>query len=410
MTTPTLVLPFSKVKRLDPRITFTRASTGTYFDYDGILKTAEANKPRFDHKPDTLDSLGLLIEESRTNIGLQSEVLDNANWTKTRTTITANATTAPDGAVTADKIVEDSTASATHVVTCGFSVTSGTAYTASWFFKAAERSEIQLHFSTQFPANSYAIFNFNTAIVEQTGVGLTSAEIVALPNGWYRCSITATASATASCTFTAFLSDGSTITYSGNGTSGLYAWGFQVEAGAWASSYIQTTTVSVTRSADVASMTGANFSSWYNQGEGTVFCEYDFSVNDTSLTKAFTISDGTSSNLLTLMSYKPVNTRSLVQVAYAGATVVNTDSATDIDIVQNEKNKTAIGLKTNDYAISLNGARPVLDVSGSLNSTMTNLNIGSSQSGGSNFMNGHISHLAYFPKRLDDATLAALST
>ena len=64
-----------------------------------------------------------------------------------------------------------------------------------------------------------------------------------------------------------------TVTYDGNGTSGIYLWGAQLEEGAFPSSYIPTTTAAATRSADVASITGTAFSGWYRQDEGTFYGE-----------------------------------------------------------------------------------------------------------------------------------------
>ncbi|MCP4789420.1 MAG: hypothetical protein GY881_04195, partial [Gammaproteobacteria bacterium] len=96
---PDLNLDFANSKELDPRITFTRSSVGTYVDENGIIQTAVDDQPRFDHDPATGESLGLLIEESRTNLLTYSEQFDQ--WDKgNNTTITPNAATAPDGSMT----------------------------------------------------------------------------------------------------------------------------------------------------------------------------------------------------------------------------------------------------------------------------------------------------------------------
>ena len=113
---PTLDLAFAATKALDPRITFTRASTGTYVGSNGTLRTAGINEARFDHSPLTLESLGLLVEEARTNLLLRSEEFDNASWTKTRSSVTANAITAPDRTLTGDKLIDSTDASASHFI------------------------------------------------------------------------------------------------------------------------------------------------------------------------------------------------------------------------------------------------------------------------------------------------------
>jgi len=79
---PTLNLDFANTKRLDPRITFTRTTTGTYVGSDGLIKTAAIDEARFDHDPATGESLGLLIEESRTNLDTNSETLEDWDFTQ----------------------------------------------------------------------------------------------------------------------------------------------------------------------------------------------------------------------------------------------------------------------------------------------------------------------------------------
>ena len=106
---PSLNLNFARSRALDPRITFTRSTIATYVGRDGLIKYAGVNEPRFDHDPDTLESLGLLIEESRTNIALYSQEFNNVYWNKSGggnpgTAVTANQAVAPDGTITADYI------------------------------------------------------------------------------------------------------------------------------------------------------------------------------------------------------------------------------------------------------------------------------------------------------------------
>ena len=106
---PALDLNFARQKRLDSRVTFTRASTGTYVGSDGLIKTAASGEARFDHDPETGESLGLLVEESRTNLLRYSEEFNNAPWRKYNTTVSSNTATAPDGTSTADKLIASAT-------------------------------------------------------------------------------------------------------------------------------------------------------------------------------------------------------------------------------------------------------------------------------------------------------------
>ena len=146
---PTLNLDFIENPQFDSRITFTRASTATYFNSAGVLTTANNNVARFDYNPSTLAPRGLLIEEQRTNSLLQSEAFNEAVWGKSTATVSANAAISPDGAMTADKFIANNGTSgyldqsATYVA--------GTTYTWSFFAKAAERDYVSfLVYGTNF--------------------------------------------------------------------------------------------------------------------------------------------------------------------------------------------------------------------------------------------------------------------
>ena len=112
-------------------------------------------------------------------------------------------------------------------------------------------------------------FNLSTGTASGTG-----ASIVSVGNGWYLCIGTVTVNTTGSTGINFSINNGSTNSYTGDGYSGIYLWGAQLEAGAFPTSYIPTTSASVTRNADVASMTGTNFSSWYRQDAGCFYAEY----------------------------------------------------------------------------------------------------------------------------------------
>jgi hypothetical protein len=279
--TPTLLLDFANAGKLDPRVTFSRATTATYFNSLGVLTTAGNNVARFDYDPYTLAPLGLLIEEQRTNSFLQNFDISNASWIKVRATTPGTTTTSPSGG-TAQKLVEDTTPAETHFFRQDMSVTSGATYTQSVYAKAAERTQIQMSFDVDAGA-----FTDGAVIFTLTGngsatviAGSPSFSITSVGNGWYRCTISQSAAATATAVFRIRLASGGTSFYNGNGTSGLFFWGAQIEQGAFATSVIPTTTTALTRNADVASMTGTNFSSWYNAAEGTLYYEGMVQVNN----------------------------------------------------------------------------------------------------------------------------------
>jgi hypothetical protein len=232
--------------RKGPTPVLTRASTGTFIGNNGLIQSAAIDAARFDHDPITLACNGLLIEESRTNVFVASQDFTNANWTKTRSSITANATTAPDGSLTADKLVEDTSISNTHTLN-STSIPTVPA-TFSVFAKKGERNWIVLRVG-----GSNDFFNLDTGVAT---TNVNSPKITAFGNGWYRCSVVATVATQSSFQMSA---DGITTTYTGDGTSGIFVWGAQFESGAFVTSYIPTTTVGLARSADVCSIAGANF-------------------------------------------------------------------------------------------------------------------------------------------------------
>lgn len=178
-----------------------------------------------DYNPSTLAPLGFLIEQQSTNLLLYSEEFDNAAWTKSAATVTANATTAPTGTVIADKLVE-SAANSNHSATQAATVSSGAAYTASCFFKAAERTQCGFEIFTG--ASVYkAIFDLSTgAFISSAGTGTYT--IQACQNGWYRITITATTTTT-TCNVFVYPASTGTTNYAGNGASGIYVFGAQLE-------------------------------------------------------------------------------------------------------------------------------------------------------------------------------------
>lgn len=231
---------------------FTRSTTAFQVDTTGLLVSKAINTKRDGHFTSIGGTRSLLLEDVSTNLILQSEVLQTS-WTASNTTISVNATTAPDGATTAEKIVE-TTFNGNHAVVQ--STTNGVAtYTASCFFKAAERSRVVLGMSDNTGGGAQIGLDLATGITFATGVGAgswtaISSKVIALASGWYRLSVTATRGAGTVTILQIFLDNGTTISYAGDITKGLYAWGGQIEAKPFASSYIPTTTVAVTRGAD----------------------------------------------------------------------------------------------------------------------------------------------------------------
>ena len=186
------------------------------------------------------------------NMLLQSQTIDNASWTKTNSSITANATTAPDNSLTADKLVENGTAGVFHLAVQDATVVVGFAYTFSVYAKAAERTLIILNHDDG--TDHLTTFDLANGVLGTNNDG-NDASIAAVGNGWYRCSITNSPTATtlSNVIFLAAVDD--TIAYNGNGTSGAYIWGAQLNRGPVATPYLVTTTttrVGIPQGYDVA--------------------------------------------------------------------------------------------------------------------------------------------------------------
>jgi len=230
----------------------TRSTTAYRTNQEGELESMAINTPRVDYS-NTCPQL--LIEDSSTNLLIRSQEFDNASWSKTATSVTANNTTAPDGTTTADKI--ESTASATSVFFSqnSFSTyTSGVTYTLSIYAKKGTTDFFQILFSTgQTVGNAYANFNLNLGTTT-LGAGVSSS-IEDAGNGWYRCSITYVSNVNGSNDilfwFVDSLAASRVANFTGSVGSYLYFWGAQQELHTIATSYIPTTTATVTRGADL---------------------------------------------------------------------------------------------------------------------------------------------------------------
>jgi hypothetical protein len=237
------------------------------------------------------------------------------------------------------------------------------------------------------------------------------SSIIPVGNGWYRFSVTVANNSTGNVFATLDVrnqGDGSIGFGVGteNGTS--YIWGAQLETGNTATSYIPTTSAQGTRSADVSSssaatrpadnavITGTNFSSWYRQDEGTVFAKADSLFKGANFIAS--MNNGTNTNSINIyvnnnLSQFEINTNSINQAN------LNVTSLPAFDF--------AGGYKVNGFSASYSGSSILSDSSG----TVPQTNQASLGSWFNNFyLNGTISKLAYYPKRLSNTELQGLTT
>ncbi len=373
--------------------------------------TAVVYGPRFDYDPTTLEAKGLLIEEQRTNSVLYSEQFDNAVWTKTRSSITSNTVVAPDGTLTGDALITDTTVTDTHrIELLSVAFTSGTTYTLTLFAKAQSSLNLQLVFLTSaFGTSLRAAFNLQTGQTLVSSSSIT-AKTTNVGNGWFRCEATATATATATSGFhisliNTFAATAAATSFTGDGTSGIYIWGAQLEAGAFATSYIPTTTAATTRSADIASID--TLSPWYNSVEMTVYTEYDIIGKTTTSGFATEIDDGTLNNRIINIGQEigvgDVKLGSFMNSG--GSTSVNDYPITAMNV--GSVYKLAFAVKSNDAATVANGIS-VLDATAVIPSGLTTLRLGRRIT--DRYLNGHLRRITYTPRRLTDAELQSLTS
>jgi hypothetical protein len=384
---------------------YTPTTTQPITNYVPVLQTAAAGVARFEHNPVTSESLGLEIEEQRANLLVRSEEFDNAAWTKSNSSIVSNTIVAPDGTLTGDKLVEDTTNSQ-HFVRQSPSA-SNVAHTFSVYLKAGERTSSRVSISDLSTGQIDVIANLSTGTlgtVSSSGSwSAASATIASVGNGWYRVTLTGTKGGGSFAAGTVLLISGtSTLSYTGDGFSGIYIWGAQLEAGAFATSYIPTVASQVTRSADAASMTGTNFSSWYRAGEGTLYAE-------SSETKATAVSIASISDTVSAVNNALELGKASLTTTRFRVFANNTAQASlqFAGLSSGSIGKVCAAYKVDDISFTQNSATPLTDTS-ALIPVVTQLVIGGRQ-GGDAVLNGTIKKIAYYPLRLTNAQLQALT-
>ena len=372
------------------------ASLDPYVPTPGAAPSSTAYYgPRFDYDPVTLLPRGLLVEEARTNLLLRSQEFDNAAYTNSNVTVTANAIAAPDGTTTADLLAAASTASVNLQQSSAVAATSAT---YSIFVKkgsgATQANAFRLRNTTTATTLVEVTINYDTGVLTYV-TGSTGATSVNFGNGWWRVVLTATTGITSGDTIRCdqCFVGASTIGHS------AYVWGAQLEAGAFATSYIPTIASTVTRSADVATITGSLFSQWYRQDEGSFIADAVYAVA-VNLGDRFTTQtdDGTANNRL-------LTTVDVAAVDVGGVRQATLDGGTPLD---GASNKLAFAYKANDFAVSLNSAAVVTDTSGTL-PTVNRLTIGS-RTGGASYFNGWLRSIRYVPVRAADFQLQQVTT
>ncbi len=393
--------------------------TATRVNSNGNIEVVNANIPRLDYYTTggVAGCPALLVEPSATNLAWHSQTwATGTSWTLTNTTtLTGTTGTLDPFGTNTSNAISPTAASGIHIVESNFftlgsrvSYTSGTIYTQSGFFKQGTGSAgryVQLTFGGKFSQNGYANFDLQAgAVVASGGTADTNraASIENYGNGWYRCRLTAT------CTQDGLdqgiipvliTSSGDTRvpSFAGTITDVLYGWGAQLETGSVPTSYIPTTTGSVTRNADLISLTGA--SGLIGQSEGTIYWEGSLGQID----KMF-FSVGASANQRISLE---TNSNGTMQFAVFSSTA-QCGIATSAAITVGQFYKVAVAYKQNDFVFYLNGVQVGTDVSGTIPTGLTQMQFSSPAV--ANISIQRCRTLALYNSRLDDADLMVLTS
>jgi hypothetical protein len=371
---------------------FTRATSATRVNKQGLIETVGSNKPRIDFLNDSNGAL--LLEPQRTNFQTFSEQIDNAAWGLSSVTVSANNATSPDGTLNADKVVE--TATTARHEWYGLSLSFSGNNAVSVYAKYAGR---KFFCALGGAGGGGATFDLlNGTVAGNTAV---SASIQSVGNGWYRCTVIINFTGTNQMYFILRNDSGVGVdTYTGDGTSGVLFWGIQTELNAsYATSYIPTQGSAVTKTVDVCSQTPP--SGIIGQTEGVMFVDFNFTGGyDTSGIIPIVIRSGTNS------AYIFINVSGTLNCDFFDGNVLQARLTTNIGI--SGRKKIAFAYKQNDFVAYMNGVQIGTDTNGTVGA-MGILNVGSYYTGGYSTIGG-VNQSQLYNTRLSNTELATLTT
>lgn len=350
---------------------------------------------------------GILVEPSATNLLLRAEDL-STTWTNFQTTETVNTANGPDGTAVLDKLIASAIAGFHTIQQIASGTTNSSTHTFSKFFRSAEYSRVQLAIYES-PTGTRAggiSFNLSTQTTFSSftagGATLVASGIEDWGGGLYRCWLAVTlGGADTAIRVITTMDNGSTQSFTGDGTSGIHCGCAQLEANAFPTSYIQTFGATVTRAADNLSLATSAYP--HSATAGTLFAEYRLTRAATTNVRALTLSDGTSSEEMT--SYVTSADFSQGYVADGGAVQAQISVAGPaVGTVR----KTALAYAANDFAFCVNGGAVGTDTLGSL-PTVNKLGFGVGSSGTFSGLGGYLRKATYIPRRLSNAELQALT-
>jgi hypothetical protein len=451
-TRPSLNLNFARSQKLDPRITFTRTTSGTRTNSDGLIEVVPANSPRFDFDPVTGECLGLLVEEQRTNniqvsAPAPADISKNTNqegWYPSPSgVLTYTSTISPDGNNTAINVFQSSSAANQFTIPFFYNqqslLSNNTFYTLSFWVDLSDLVEVSSnHLTIIIGTNSFIAastrnfrlnFNKNTNIFSSitygTGSSVTaetadtifpsasiSGKATDYPNNYKRIQVTFKLE-----NYDGFYDSGNTLAdfrfsyaiymgVSGSTNSNvgrnLKTWGWQLESGSFSTSYIPTTNTTATRTADNASITGSNFSDFYNPSEGTFITEVTTGTTASTGADWLRLTDGNINN--NSMRLTRSGSEATPQFLIVKNTVSQAGPFTS-GVQANIFSKLGCYYKNNDFGITNNGSA----LSGSAIGTSGEVPDVNRLLIANPSTNGYIKRLVYYPSRITNNQLITLT-
>jgi hypothetical protein len=389
-------LDFTASEVLDSRITASGGANGMRFNAAG--QNVSATTPRFDYAYNSVSGLwepaGLLVEEARTNLCLRSNEIDNASWNKGLMTVTADQLVTAYG-VSLD-LVDTATESSGTFPSQTITVLASTTYAIAFDVKQGTAPAVRIRVSLA-SGSGNVYFNLTTKTFSGSAGGVVGVGYKQLPGGVLRIYATVAfgASDAGSRVFSIVPSAGSGGTPQGTFYLGRVA----IEAGAFSTSYIATTSASVPRTADSLTISGANFSSWWNAAGGTFVASADSVAVGSHV--FFSAHDGTANNRIRAYLVAGPSCRADMQTAGVSQATLVLGA-----VAANTPFEVAYAFALDNVAGSLNGAAAVADASATL-PVVDRMTLGADITGTP--LNGHLRSLRYIPRRATNAELLALA-
>jgi len=380
---------------------FTRASSATVVNKDGLIETVVSGRPKIDFQGNTKGAL--LLEPSSTNLVTYSNDFSNSSWSKqSPSSISTNSVISPDGTLNASTF-KSLLNSGGVILSTNIAKTAFIKYSFSFYVKKSNHRYIGLSMGTAKTSGSYNFYDFDTDTINNTIVSPQSAPITRelIGNGWVKLTQVFQMEDAAflnSLTSLAMTDSSGSNTYTPSGTEEVYIYGAQLEQKSYSTSYISTSGSAVTRVADVCNNGGNE--QVINSTEGVLMAEISALTNSNSGSITL-LSNG--SNFIKLVFSSTTNRIDFVAFSNGALSCNIVKVITDTTI----NNKIALKYKENDFALWINGEEVGADSTGAHPLSLTSLNFTNEVLSGSFF--GKIKDVRVYTTALTDAELQALT-